>query len=239
MSLARIKKARKTLQFYQQHGGYEEPFSVIPDEFFLEKVVQMKVPLDNSLNKLLGDKWTCATTPCIKARIAKLANKKGDKQAIFKQVEKYIENYRVVSCGHANAKPAIECLFSLVAQQQHPTIAADGPEVLGRLRHLAQEGTHVLTVSLNRAVVTLLPPMKSIKSNMETKEEMEQRKVEEERQVIRDMMGEKKHVKRAKAANPLSNKKKVLNVRPVKQDKPAAEKKKRQRNRKPKAASNK
>ena len=30
-------------------------------------------------------------------------------------------------------------------------LTGKGPEVLGRLRHLAQEGTHVLTVSLNRA----------------------------------------------------------------------------------------
>eukprot|EP01128_Nolandella_sp_AFSM9_P002195 TRINITY_DN1257_c0_g1_i1.p1 TRINITY_DN1257_c0_g1~~TRINITY_DN1257_c0_g1_i1.p1 ORF type:complete len:270 (-),score=62.95 TRINITY_DN1257_c0_g1_i1:37-846(-) len=240
----RFKQFRKTVAFYKLNFGFEEPYNVIADELFIETVAAKHIEALRLLPRIFSAKVRVCILTCVKDHLLK--KHKGNREVIS-----LVNALDHVPCEHENQKSSNKCLYSFLEDKDFDLQYCCAVQHTPLRSRIGKRIAGVPIVYISNVTVLMLEKASVASVNYINNKELRRNSVvpssikkkitseggEGERDPVTGLLlfASRQKGKRAKAPNPLSNKKKQPRKLPP-PPKTAEEKKekakKRTRNRK-------
>ncbi|KAI3640991.1 hypothetical protein MIR68_001869 [Amoeboaphelidium protococcarum] len=214
MKLKRTKQYRKTLQLYETHFGFHQPYLILVDGTFLHAVQSKKQSIVDIIQTAINAQVKVFVTPCILAELKNLL-------ALLKGKEEYSAMLSTVQlakscdlriCKHHPTLSGSECYKDIIGDRNNARfiVATQDDDLKSHLRSIGSvSGNPVPLIHQNRAVTVLESANRYVIERVQQIEndkfQVVSRKDEQDNGNVIQPLRLKR--KRAKGPNPLSCKK--------------------------------
>lgn len=147
MKVKRLRRFRKTLDFFKNNYNFRTPYQVVVDGTFCSSALKCKINLKEQLPKFLEAEVKFCTTACVIIELESLGPATYGAMLVAKQ-------YSIRKCGHEkNPIPGSECLYSLLSgnNPNHYFIATQDTELIDKVRSVP--GVPLLFINHNSIVI--------------------------------------------------------------------------------------
>ena len=138
MKHGRIKHSKKTLTFFRQEAGFEEPFHVIMDGTFVYAALVQRAMIAPQAQKVFGPRVRLRVTRCVVDELKRLGGS-------FAGAARTASSFGIHPCAHTDAEwgvPAAKCLRQLVAggNRDKLIVASQDPSLQDVAREVRSPG---------------------------------------------------------------------------------------------------
>ncbi|KAM3132063.1 hypothetical protein pb186bvf_015807 [Paramecium bursaria] len=231
MKIKKNKNFKKNLQFYRIFFNFHQPYQLVLDGNFIKVMTDNGIDLERQFLKLTKQKCWRHTTECVLRELKSLSH-------LFPRAYQVAQKLSKLNCKHIEGVSAAECLQDVVKQvpsqesaNQFYWICTQDEELKTELHQI----DHVPVCYLyQNNLLELIEPSRKSRVNVKQKSankyqpnELEKKMIQPIKKQINKELVEKRMLKErkvvqslgiklrkpAKGANPLSMKKKALNLK--------------------------